>query len=192
MSPKPQRDRLTYVLVAIIVLMGIEIIYLVIQNRRLSGIIGDPKKYFQTLSTDETVPSFTARDINGKDLSVRYSSSEPYRVLFWFGPTCDYCKENIAFWKRIDGDYESDHIKTLGMFAGNIAEAKEYVAEYALEFPVVCADNSYIVDVYKGHVLPQTVLIDPLGVIRGIWPGVLDEGMKETIIARLESLKPQQ
>jgi peroxiredoxin len=191
MSPNPRHDRLTYVLAAVIVLMGVEIVYLVIQNRRLSATIKDPKKYFQTLSKDEVVPSFSAQDIDGNDVSVRYSPGGPYRMLFWFGPTCDYCKENVAFWERIHEDYESDRLQVLGMFAGNAIEARKYVDEHGLEFPVICADNPYIVDVYKGHVLPQTVFIDSGGTIRGVWPGILDEGMKKTIVVTLESANPQ-
>jgi peroxiredoxin len=188
MNAKPKRDRLILVFAAIIVLMGIEIIYLVIQNRRLSGIISDPKKYFETLSVDEVVPSFTAQDINGNDVSVRYAPGEPHTVIFWFGPTCDYCEKNVDFWKRISSEYSSDRIRFVGMFAGNPGEAKEYVARHALEFPVVCADNSFIVDSYQGHVLPQTVLINPNGTIRDVWPGVVEEDREAAIVAVLETL----
>lgn len=188
MSAKPKRDRLTYVLIAVIILMGAEIIFLAKQNRRLAGIIKDPKQYFQTLSEEDIVPSFTARVIDGSDLSVRYSPDEPHKVFLWFGPTCDYCEANIEFWKRIHNEFESSEIQVLGMFAGSTAEAKEYVAEHGLEFPVVCADNRYIVDVYKGHVLPQTVLVDPMGTIRGAWAGIVDDAAKESIISTLNSL----
>ena len=188
MNAKPKRDRLTYVLVVVIILMGVEILYLARQNRRLAGIIKDPKQYFQTLSEDDTVPSFTAQTIDGNDLSVRYSQDEPYRVFLWFGPSCDYCEANIEFWKRVHDEFESGEIRVLGMFAGSTGEAKEYVAAHDLGFPVVCADNRYIVDVYKGHVLPQTVLVDPTGTIRGAWAGIVDDAAKESIVSTLKSL----
>ena len=188
MNAISKRDRLTYVFAAIIVLMGIEIIYLAVQNHKLSGIVRDPAKFFQTLSKDEIVPSFTARDINGNNVSVRYSSGEPHTVIFWFGPSCDYCEGNVAFWKRISGEYRSGKIRFLGMFAGNPVEAKEYVGRHSIEFPVICADDRHIVDSYHGHVLPQTVVINPNGTIRDVWPGVLDENAKEAIIAVLKTL----
>jgi peroxiredoxin len=184
-----RRDRLTYVLLAVVVLMGFEIVFLVIQNQRLRRIVRDPKKYFQTVSRDEVVPSFNAADIDGNDVSVRYGPGQPYTLLFWLGPTCDACEDNVAFWKSIYDQNDSDHLRILAMFAGNPAEAREYVARHGIEFTVVCADNRFIVDSYKGHALPQTVLIDPTGTIRGVWPGVLGEKREGEIMATVESLR---
>jgi peroxiredoxin len=178
------------VLIAVIVVMGVEIIYLVIQNHRLRAIVQDPKKYFKTLSKDEIVPSFSTQDINGSDLSLRYSPGEPFTMLFWFGPTCSSCKNNIGFWKRIHDEYSSDKLRFLGIYAGNPDEAREYVLEYGFEFPVICATHRHIVDSYKGHVLPQTVLITPEGMIQGVWPGALGEERENEILMALEALNP--
>lgn len=189
MKSQARRERLTYLLLAIIVLMGIEIIYLVIQNHRLRRILEDPKQYFRTVSRDEIVPSFNAADIDGNDVSVRYAPGEPHTLLFWFGPTCDACEDNIAFWKSIYETYHSDRLRILAMFAGTPAEARDYVDEHGIEFSVVCASNRFIVDAYKGHVLPQTVLIDPAGAIRGSWPGVLGKEREGEVMATVESLR---
>lgn len=188
MNFKPSRERLTYVLIAIIILMGIEIIYLIVQNYRLRSIIKDPRRYFETLSEDEIVPSFTAQDIDGNDLSIRYSPDEPYTMIAWFAPTCSSCEENIDFWKRIYGEYSSENLRILGMFAGNSGEAREYVSKHGVKFPVVCANHRNIVESYKGNVLPQTVLVAPTGVIRGVWPGVLSEKKEHEIMAALEEI----
>lgn len=190
MNSKPSRDRLTNVLIVIVILMGVEIIYLIAQNYKLKSIIKDPKKYFETLSEDEIVPSFTAQDIDGNDLSLRYSPAEPYTILFWFAPTCSSCEDNIAFWKRIYRDYNSQKLRFLGMFAGNRGEARNFVSKHAIEFPVVCANHRNIVDLYKGNVLPQTVLIAPTGAIRGVWPGVLSERKEDEIIVALKAINP--
>ncbi|NIO29256.1 MAG: redoxin domain-containing protein [Candidatus Latescibacteria bacterium] len=170
--------------------MGFEIIYLMVQNHRLKGIIQDPKKYFKTLTTDQNVPSFAAQDINGNDVSLRYSPTESHTMIFWFAPTCPSCEDNIAFWKLIYTEYSSENLKFLGMYVGNPGEAREFVSENSVEFPVVCATNRYIVDSYKGHVLPQTMLITPEGTIHGVWPGILDEKKQNEIIAALETLNP--
>lgn len=170
--------------------MGVEIVYLSIQNHKLNAIIKDPKKYFQTLSEDQVVPSFTAQDIYGNDVSMRYSPTEPHTMLFWFAPTCPSCEDNIVFWKLIHSEYSSEMLRFLAMYAGNPDEAKEFVAEHDVKFPVICANNRFIVDSYKGHVLPQTMLIAPEGIIDGVWPGVLDGKKQDAIIALLEKLNP--
>jgi peroxiredoxin len=188
MSEKKSRDRLTYVLIAVIIVMGVEIIYLVFQNRILKNIISDPTKYFQTMSKDETVPPFTAQDINGNELSVSYSGMEPFTMLIWFGPTCSSCENNIPFWKRIYGEFHSERLRFLGMFIGNPSSGRELATTHDLEFPIICATQRSIVDLYKGHILPQTMLITPEGAIEGVWPGILNELSEIEIIEALETL----
>jgi peroxiredoxin len=168
--------------------MGIEIIYLVIQNRMLKGIIADPERYFGTLAEGEVVPAFSAMDINGGDIEVGYAPDGPHTMLFWFGSTCSSCENNLQFWKRIDEEYRSDGLRILGIFIGNPASARTYVAAQHIDFPVLCATHRYLVDVYKGHVLPQTMLIAPGGVIRGIWPGILDEYGEMSVVEALAAL----
>ena len=180
---------MTYVLIAVIIVMGIEIIYLIFQNRALKSIIADPTKYFQTMSKDETVPSFTAKDINGNEMSVSYSETEPFTMLLWFGPACSSCENNIAFWKRIYSEFHSENLRFLGMHIGNPSSGREYAAGYGLEFPIICATQRYIVDLYKGHILPQTMLITPEGIIEGIWPGILSEDSKVEIIEALSAFQ---
>ena len=168
--------------------MGIEIIYLVIQNRMLKSIIADPTKYFGTLAEEDTVPAFTAQDIDGNDVRVSYAPDEPYTMLFWFGSTCSSCESNIQFWKRIHEEYQSEQLRFLGIFIGNPSSARRYVSAQQVEIPVLCATHRYLVDVYKGHVLPQTMLVTPSGIIDGIWPGILSEHDETSIIEALEAL----
>lgn len=189
MRSKKSRDRLTYVLIAIIIIMGIEIVYLIFQNRILKNIIADPMKYFQTLSKDETVPSFTAKDINGDELSVSYSETEPYTMLLWFGATCSSCENNIAFWKQIYSEYHSKRLKFLGMFIGNPSSARKFAANNNIEFPIICATQRYIVDLYKGHILPQTMLVTPEGMVKSIWPGILHEQSEIEIVETLKAFQ---
>lgn len=188
MNPRSPRDRLTYVFIVIIILMGLEIVYLTVQNHKLKAIIENPEKYFKTLSKEEIVPSFAAQDINGNDVSVRYSPTEPHTMLFWFGPNCSSCQDNLAFWKHVYDKCNSERLRFLGMFVGNPDEAREFVSERGLEFPVIYANHPHIVESYKGNVLPQTILIDPEGAVRGTWPGVLGETKREEILAALETL----
>ena len=188
MKSAKSRNLTTYLFIAVIVVMGIEIIYLVIQNRMLKSIIADPMKYFQTLAEDDPVPAFSAQDIDGNDVEVSYAPDEPYTMLFWFGSTCSSCENNMHVWERIYERFQSERLRFLGVFIGNPGSAKKYVSAQQLEFPVLCATHRYLVDVYKGHVLPQTMLVTPGGVIGGIWPGILSEHDEMSIVEALEAL----
>ncbi|HUV35781.1 MAG TPA: redoxin domain-containing protein [Patescibacteria group bacterium] len=189
MTPGKPRNLATYIFIGLIVIMGIEIIYLVVQNRILKNIIADPTKYFRTLSKNEVVPSFSAQDIEGNDVEVNYAPDEPYTMLFWFGSTCSSCEDNIGYWKRLYGEYRSERLRFLGIFIGNPGSARRYVSARQIEFPVLCATHRYLVDVYRGHVLPQTMLVTPQGVVDGIWPGILRENEETAIIELIENLQ---
>ena len=190
MAQKFLKDWWTYILIAIIVVMGVEIVYLVIQNRRLREIIEDPKKYFKALSQNEVVPSITAHDIEGNDVSLNYSAEAPHTMLFWFSPGCSVCKENVDLWNEIYRGYSSDNLRILGMCAGTPEEAREYVEANGLEFPVMCASDPYIMETYRGNVLPQTVAISPVGAVLRVWPGEVSRRQESEIMALLQQLQP--
>lgn len=186
MSALTSKDRWTIILIAIIIVMGVEIIYLMYQNHKLKSIIDNPKEYFKTLSPDEMVPSFTAYDIDGNDISLRYSPEAPRTLLFWFAPGCEPCEDNILFWNEIYNTYsEVEEFRYLGLCAGTPDEAQEYASGYDIEFPVMCVTDRYMVETYQGHVLPQTVLISPEGAIIKVWPGALEENSKGEILSYL-------
>ena len=188
MSLNFPRDRWTVVLLAIIVLMGLEIVFLMYQNRKLKAVIDDPKQYFKTLAKDDTVPAIAAYDLDGNDVSLRYSAEAPHSVLFWFAPTCPSCEDNIEFWKQVYVEQKSDRLRFLGMCAGQPDEAAAFVADHEIEFPVMSVTDPYIMEAYQGNMLPQTVLISPEGTILGVWPGALDEGGRAQFLARLKQL----
>jgi peroxiredoxin len=182
-------SRINILLILIILAMGAEIIYLVCRNRELQSIIDDPRNLFTTLTQDDIVPAISAQDIYGRDISLRYYAGAPYTLLLWFGPTCKSCGENIGVWNRIFRERDSTSLRVIGMCAGNPDEARNYVEEYGLEFPVISARDRHIVEVYKGNVLPQTVVVSPEGKILGVWPGALDFAREEEVIGFLGELE---
>nr|MBN2277447.1 redoxin domain-containing protein [candidate division Zixibacteria bacterium] len=178
------------ILILIIIIMGIEIVYLVIQNNKLRGIIEDPKKYFKTLSPDDMVPPFSAQDIFAGNISLNYTPGAPFSMLFWFSPTCTACEDNIGFWSEIFADTSFQEIRFLGMCAGTPEEAREFASENGLKFPIVGAQDPYLMETYKGNILPQTVLISPDGKIIRVWPGAVTERQRHEIIQVLSQLQP--
>lgn len=186
-----RKNWLSILLTTTVVVMGFEIIYLVHQNRRLRRIVEDPTQYFQTLKQDDIVPSFSAQDINGNEISLRYAPTQPHTLLLWFSPTCSACEENLYFWNDLYRDCDSNLLRFLGMCPGDPEQARTMVTDYDLRFPVICLNEPSLVEAYKGNVLPQTVLISPEGAIRGVWPGSLREeqrGNIVTILAQLDTL----
>ncbi len=182
------REKVNWLLVVLIVVMGAEIMYLIVQNRRLQAMLDDPLQYLQTLQPDQTVPSIRGADINGEDISLQYSATEPYTLLTWFSPGCGACKENFAYWNLLREKFPPDRMRMIGFCAGTIDEARQVVQEYALTYPVMSVTDRFLVDSYKGNLLPQTVLINPSGQVTQVWPGELLLSQREQMEATLAGL----
>jgi peroxiredoxin len=183
------KNRLTVILAVIIVLMGVEIAYLVIQNRRLQVMIEDPRQYFKTLKKGEEVPSLRGQDIFGENVSYRYSEDEEHTLLFWFSPTCSPCEDNHEFWNELYDQYHEQGVRFLGMCACESGEARDAATNSGFEFTIMSASDPFIVDAYKGNVLPQTVHVSPTGKILDVWPGALTSQQKNEIINNLSQLQ---
>jgi peroxiredoxin len=186
-----RKNWFSLLLILIVIIMGLEIVYLMDQNRKLRGTISNFTYFTGTLERDDSVPPFRAYDLNGEIVEIAYSSDQPYTLLVWFSPSCSACDDNLHFWNELYLDYNSGHIRMLGMCADDTAAIHTLVEEYGLAFPIVGLDDHSLVEAYNGYTLPQTMLISPQGSVRGVWRGSLDEKRRESVIsavAQIESL----
>ncbi len=186
------RSNLTCIILSVIVvLMGIEILYLIRQNRRLLKIISNPIPVHQTLERGAVVRPFSAPDLDGHTVTLRYGAGQPYRLLLWFSSSCPACEDNLYVWNDLFHDYGSERLQFLGVCTDDPADTRALVAEYGLEFPVISLDNPSIVEAYKGFSRPQTVLVGPGGQIRNLWPGSLSTQQLEGLTAELTEIHTQ-
>ncbi len=188
MASGSKRDYLTIVLGIVIVAMGIEIVYLVQQNRTLTAMLENPGETFQTLARSDMVPPLSATDLNGQPIELTYAGDAPHTVLLWFSPTCNSCEENLGFWKELYTTFSSSRVRFLGLCDVTVDEARAFAQQHQLTFPIVCINDDRLLEAYKGRVLPQTVLISPTGSIVDAWPGVLSEHYERTICDNLQKL----
>lgn len=180
----------TLVLGAIIVLMGAEIIYLVYQNRQLKQLLDDPSQLLaKTLQAGDMVPAIRGVDINGGDYSLNYAEAGPWTLVLWFSPNCSSCEDNFAFWNQIEQRRLVENLRLVGFCACNPSEGKGAATAHAIGYPILAITEPTLVDMYKGNLLPQTILIDPGGKITQVWPGALLEQQKSEILSQLENLK---
>lgn len=178
---------LNVILIVIIVILALEVFYLVCQNRKLRAMIANMPQ-LTPLAEGDRVPLLRAQDIDSQLVTLNYGPTEPLTVLFWFSATCSYCADNFEFWNRLYLEYDSDNLRFLGVCACDPGDARMLKEEYRLEFPVICVNEPYIISTYRGNVLPQTVLISPLGVIDGAWPGSLTNEQIDEILTALADI----
>ena len=176
------------ILMIVVVLMGAEILYLIVQNRRLVRLLEAASHSFETLSEGATVRSLDARDINGIDVNLNYGESEPRTLLMWFSPTCASCEANQEFWNELYRDNKSEDLCFLGICACDPEEATWAASEYDLQFTIMSTSDPSTIEDYKGNVLPQTILISPQGKVQRVWPGSLTTEQKDEILTALAGI----
>ncbi|MEZ5358437.1 MAG: redoxin domain-containing protein [Candidatus Zixiibacteriota bacterium] len=192
MSANRNANTWIIILTVLVALMAIEIVYLIYQNQQLRSVIEDPRKYFTTISEKDIVPSITVMNTDGENVTLNYSPDAPFTILFWFAPGCSSCEDNFDFWKEIASATKHERVRFYGMCVGEIDDAIAFSQEQNFPFPTLCASEQYILDLYKGGLVPQTVLIAPEGIVLGTWPGEIEEQQKEKILSFLQQFQSQE
>jgi peroxiredoxin len=162
------------ILIVLIIAMGIEILFLVRENRKLQAALKAPRGPFKLLNPEDKVPPLVGLDLNHKVVEIEFPSPEP-TVLFWFSATCPSCEHNIDFWKQVYQKYHSDHLLFYGVTNTGEEETADFVKRFQLDFPVLIVSDLSLLEKYRVEVIPQTMLIDANGVVMKIWPGPLSE-----------------
>jgi peroxiredoxin len=179
------RNRLTYILIAIIILLAAAIVGLLYENHRLDAMINTPKSYQHMVTPDSLAVSFSTVDIEGNKVDLNYHPEGPHTLIFWFGTFCRQCADNVEIWNRICGNSDSTNLRCYGMSTGDLDEVKQFAEKHNVNFSVIPVRSRLVIDSYKGNVLPQTVLISPEGIIQGVWPGIINRDQEDIILAML-------
>ncbi len=178
------------ILIAIVLVMGVEIFLLVQENQKLRKALDRPRGSFKILNPEEKVPSLIGINLDGEEFKIEYPSSKK-TVLFWFSSACPSCEHNIKFWKEIYQKHSSEKLRFLGVTHSGEEKTEEFVKKFQLEFPVLIVSDFSLLDQYKVEVIPQTMLIDTNGVVQKVWPGPLLDNYKKEIELMLSSSSKQ-
>jgi peroxiredoxin len=187
MGASTRRNLFNIILLIVIVIMGLEIVYLVYQNKKLQAMVAAGSS-LQILQQGQQVPPLAAHDLDGAAVNISYDNDQVSTLLIWFSPSCHVCSENATFWNQLYGRYKSAKVRFLALCDAEAAEAKSYVTQNGLIFPAVSITEDRLIEAYNGRVMPQTALISPLGEIVKVWPGALEKSRQDEITAVLDSL----
>jgi peroxiredoxin len=165
------------ILIALIIAMGVEILLLVQENRKLRSALTARRGPFKVLNPEERVPPLLGTDLKGEEVRVEYPSSKQ-TVLFWFSAACPSCEHNVEFWKEIYQKRGSPEFRFFGATTAGEGKTGELAQKFQFEFPILIVSDYSLLDQYKVELIPQTMLIDENGVVRKVWPGPLSENYK--------------
>lgn len=122
-------------------------------------------------------------------LALHTLRGRPVVLNFW-ASWCAPCRAEMPLLVRLHGVYRSRGVEFVGVdVEDDAADARQFMAQYHVDFPVVDATDQRIVTAYGLTGLPTTVIIDADGVIRDRELGgfIGPEGEKR-LVRGLESL----
>lgn len=186
-TPKSWKTHIwSIVLIVLVVAMGIEILFLVQENRKLRTSLTARRGPFKILNPQDKVPPLVGIDQKGDEIRVEYPSPQQ-TVLFWFSAACPSCEHNVEFWKEIYKKHQSPHLRFFGVTTADEEKTEELADRFGFGFPVLIVSDYALLDQYKVEVIPQTMLIDQSGVVRKVWPGPLSDNYKTEMEQMLAS-----
>jgi len=168
--------RFTLLLYLAVIALAVEVVFLVIQNRRLQGQIVALMRYRQpeTLKKGDRVPSVALLSVSGRLEKLSYGAGVPYRLLYAFNTRCPACQNTLQAWKQLAAEVQAS-IQIIGVANDSLTATVKYQREHSLNYPVFVAADTLFKKQYKISFVPQTILLDSSGTVQGIWTGVLQD-----------------
>ncbi len=147
--------------IIIFVLMSFEVIYLSVQNKKLTNQLN--KRVYATESKPDLpvgtqLPdlSFTLQNQDRIDLSAH---NDKYFFVF-FSTHCQACVQDADTWENMNELNTKNQVKMIGICKGDPDVVKEFMALHKLNFPVVPDPENEIVNQFGIKSFPSKCLVD--------------------------------
>lgn len=120
------------------------------------------------------VPSFSLSGMDGNEYKVGGKRDKALLLNFW-ASWCGPCQDEAPDLVALAGKYKD----SLDIYAinvtqyDNLEDAKKFVEEYSLTFPVLLDRGEEVFQSFGGRAFPTNVLIDKEGIIREVILGTL-------------------
>ncbi|WJH30211.1 MULTISPECIES: TlpA family protein disulfide reductase [Paenibacillus] len=131
-------------------------------------------------------PGFSLKGMDGKTYSAGGAKEKAVFVSFW-ASWCEPCKEEAPALNTLAAKYKDE----MDMYGVNVTpydklkDAKAFVEEYKLTFPILLDEDGEAYAKYNGVAFPTNVLIDKNGVIQEVILGILPEKELERKIKKV-------
>jgi len=134
----------------------------------------------------DIAPSFELNDATtGQAVSLSSLRGKPVWLNFW-ASWCQGCKDEMPVIETLYRKYRSAGLQVVGI---NVQESPDTVREFAsshgLDWTFLLDSDGRTADRFFVNGLPYHVFIGPDGVIKTIYPGVLDEEGMEAYVQQI-------
>lgn len=153
------------------------------------------------LNADDPVPSFTAKDQDGKTVTDKQLRGQPYVLYFYPKDDTPGCtKEACGFRDHIE-NFKSLNVRIIGISPDEPDDHQKFISKYNLNFTLLCDKDHSIAHKFnvwrskasepdKGPAIERsTFIVNSDGIVVWIERGVDVEGHIKRVHAALEELK---
>ena len=151
------------------------------ENRELNGQIADLRAQRNSLQETtalqisfvegDTIPDTPVVGPAGETATLSELVSRG-GVIAFLTTTCPYCKEMLPVWAQLSEQYAACGVPFVGVMLDTAEATAQYVTEQSVEFPLWALVETATADL-KVAIVPYTMLVEPSGVVRDTWPGLL-------------------
>ena len=135
------------------------------------------------LEFGDTAPAFKIVDLNEKTIDLATMLGQPV-ILRFFVPNCKYCRADTKVFNKYHSTYSEKGLNIIYINTDqNESEAKKFVNDLNIVFPVVLDSDQKLAQLYRVKVVPQTIVLDPShSIIGAILGGVSEAELNELLL----------
>lgn len=153
------------------------------------------------LKTGDVFPDFTLPDQNGEDRSKTDYAGSWLVVYFYPKDNTSGCTLEAQSFAGLFASLKAKDTAVLGVSADSVKSHCGFAAKLSLPFSILSDQEHALLEAtgvwqkkkmagreYMG-IVRTTVLVDPQGIVRAIWPKVKVPGHAETVFGALQDLQ---
>ena len=155
---------------------------------------GPPRPGFETLGdgappVGRRAPDFSLPLLTGGTFTLHSARGKPILLNFW-ASWCAPCREETPMLVRMHKMYGPRGVQFVGVDSEDqIADARRFVAQFGVDYPLVHLDDDRVIDAYAIPGLPTTVFIGVDGIVVGkVVGGFVGPQGEKQLVARLDRL----
>lgn len=137
----------------------IAFLYIAVSFLVLNGCSGDNKK---AIRTGDTLPPFSATDLDGKAFSLASHKGSPVIVRF-FLLNCPYCKADTPIFNKFYDKYRKKGLEIvyINNNGTNPEEVQKFADDLKIQFPVIFDQEGKIAKQYNIRAQPLALVLSP-------------------------------
>ena len=118
----------------------------------------------------DEAPDFTLTDVEGREVSLSDFRGKVVLLDFW-ATWCAPCVQLMPFYQELQKEDHEFEFVVLTVNLESQAKARQFIEETGHDLNTVVDANKQVMARYGVRAIPDAILIDPDGIVRGRWIG---------------------